>query len=72
MRFTALDIVLRLSDILLDIRGDIPRFEDFRPVPAAPAPNPGHIIRVLAAIVAAFAALSLTVWATVWLAIQLL
>ena len=72
MRFPALDIVLWLVDILLDVRGHIPRFEDFRPVPAAPASNPGHVMRVLAAIIAAFTALSLTVWATVWLAIQLL
>jgi len=68
MRFPALDIVLWL----LDVRGHIPRFEDFRPVPAAPAPSPGHAVRVLAAIIAVFAALSLAVWATVWLAIQLL
>jgi hypothetical protein len=72
MRFPALDIILWLTEIVLDVRGHIPRFEDFRPVPAAPAVGPSHAMRVLAAIVAVFAALSLAVWAAVWLAIQLL
>lgn len=70
MRFPAIEIVLWLSGIVLDIRGHIPRFEDFRPVPAAPSPR--NAMRVLAAIVAASAMLSLAVWAAVWLAIQLL
>jgi len=40
-------------------------------MPAAPAAGSGHIMRALAAIVALFAALSLALWATVWLVIQL-
>jgi hypothetical protein len=68
MALFALDFVLRL----LDVRGHIPRFDDFRPVPAVPSAGAGHLVRALAIAVAVFAALSLAVWGTVWLAIQLL
>jgi len=64
MGLLALDIVLQL----LGVRGHIPRFDDFRPAPAAPGPG---IIRILAAMVAVFAVLSLSVWAMVWLAIEI-
>ena len=64
----ALDLVLWLTGI----RGHIPRFDDFRPVPAAPTAGAGHIVRVLAITATVFAALSLAVWGTVWIAIQLL
>ena len=67
MDHLALDSVLSL----LGVRGHNPRFEGFRPMPAAPAAGSGHIMRALAAIVALFAALSLALWATVWLVIQL-
>ena len=64
----ALDLVLWL----IGIRGHIPRFDDFRPVPAAPAAGANHLVRVLAVMAAVFAALSLAVWGTVWIAIHLL
>ena len=64
----ALDLVLWLAGI----RGHIPRFDDFRPVPAAPATGANYLMRVLAIMASVFAALSLAVWGTVWIAIQLL
>ncbi|MGX1319945.1 hypothetical protein AB7M17_003398 [Bradyrhizobium sp. USDA 377] len=64
----ALDLVFWLAGI----RGHIPRFDDFRPVPAAPAAGAGHLARVLAIMATVFAALSLAVWGTVWMAISLL
>ncbi|MET4171163.1 hypothetical protein ABIB99_002252 [Bradyrhizobium sp. LA6.1] len=68
MASLALDLVLWLTGV----RGHIPRFDDFRPVPAAPAVGAGYLVRVLAITAAIFAALSLAVWGTVWIAIQLL
>ncbi|MDN4984777.1 hypothetical protein QY049_16350 [Bradyrhizobium sp. WYCCWR 13022] len=64
----ALDLVLWLAGI----RGHIPRFDDFRPVPVAPAPGANHLVRVLAVVAAVLAVVSLAVWATVWIAIELL
>jgi hypothetical protein len=64
----ALDLVLWF----IGVRGPIPRFDDFRPVPAAPAAGANHLTHVLAIMAAIFVALSLAVWGTVWLAIQLL
>ncbi len=64
----ALDLVLWLTGI----RGHIPRFDDFRPMPAAPAAGAGYIVRMLAIMAAVLVALSLAVWGTVWIAIQLL
>jgi hypothetical protein len=61
-----LDLVLWLTSV----RGHIPRFDDFRPVPAPPAA--GYIVRALAIMATVLAALSLAVWGTVWIAIQLL
>jgi hypothetical protein len=63
----AFDLVLRLAGV----RGHIPRFDDFRPLPDAPATGAGYLARALAIIGAVFAALSLAVWGTVWMAIQL-
>ncbi|MDA9436643.1 hypothetical protein [Bradyrhizobium sp. CCBAU 51627] len=63
----ALDLVLWLAGI----RGHIPRFDDFRPVPVTPAGG-GHRVRVLAIVIVALAVLSLAVWGTVWIAIELL
>ncbi|MCK1276768.1 hypothetical protein IVB46_16210 [Bradyrhizobium sp. 61] len=64
----ALDLVLWL----IGVRGHIPRFDDFRPIPAASTAGAGYIVRILAITAAIFAALSLAVWGTVWIAIQLL
>jgi hypothetical protein len=64
----ALDLVLWLTDV----RGHIPRFDDFRPVHASPTAGAGSVVRVLAIVASLLAALSLAVWGTVWIAIQLL
>ncbi|KQT24904.1 MAG: hypothetical protein ACOY3N_14595 [Bradyrhizobium sp.] len=66
MRLFALELILSL----LDVRGHIPRFDDFRPAPATPAT--AGIVRALAAAIAVFAVLSLAIWGTVWLAVQLI
>ncbi len=65
MRLLALELILSL----LDVRGHIPRFDDFRPAPVAPAP--AGTARTLATAIAVFAVLSLAIWATVWLASHL-
>lgn len=67
MRLFALELILSL----LEVRGHIPRFDDFRPAPAAPAPI-GGMVRALAAAIAVFVALSLAIWGLVWLAVNLL
>ncbi|MDA9413250.1 MULTISPECIES: hypothetical protein [unclassified Bradyrhizobium] len=64
----ALDLVLWLAGI----RGHIPRFDDFRPVPVAPAAGANRLVPMLVIIAAVLAALSLAVWGTVWIAIELL
>ena len=66
MRLFALELILSL----LDVRGHIPRFDDFRPTPVAPAP--GGVVGALAAAVTVFAALALAIWGLVWLAMHLL
>ncbi|MCK1720471.1 hypothetical protein [Bradyrhizobium sp. 141] len=63
MRLLALELIFSL----LDIRGHIPRFDDFRPAPVAPAPTG----TARAAAIAAFAVLSLAIWAAVQLATHL-
>jgi hypothetical protein len=65
MRLLALELILSL----LDVRGHIPRFDDFRPAPAAPAA--GGVVRALAAAIAVFVVLSLAIWGTVGLAVYL-
>ncbi|MGY8709098.1 hypothetical protein RAD16_25435 [Bradyrhizobium sp. 18BD] len=67
MASLALDLVLWLTGV----RGHIPRFDDFRPAPAAPTVGVSYIVRVLAITAVVFAALSLALWGTVWIAIQL-
>jgi hypothetical protein len=67
MTLLALDLVLWLTGV----RGHIPRFDDFRPVPARSVGS-AHLVRVLAIMATVFAVLSLAVWGTVWIAIQLL
>lgn len=67
MASLAIDLVLWL----IGVRGHIPRFDDFRPVPAAPTAGVSHIVRVLAITAVVFAALSLALWGMVWIAIQL-
>ncbi|MCK1383713.1 hypothetical protein [Bradyrhizobium sp. 21] len=64
----ALDLVLWLTGV----RDHIPRFDDFRPVPSAPAAGTGHLVRVMIITAAVVATVSLAVWGTVWIAIQLL
>ncbi|HXH44763.1 MAG TPA: hypothetical protein VNK51_13050 [Bradyrhizobium sp.] len=66
MRLLALELVLSL----LDVRGHIPRFDDFRPAPAAPAS--AGVVSALAAAIAVFAALALAIWGLVWLVMYLL
>ena len=68
MGLFVLDIVLSA----LGVRGHIPHCDDFRPVPSVTSANSSLLVKVLTAFVAVFAALSLAVWTTVWLAIQLL
>lgn len=68
MASLVLDLVLWLAGI----RGHIPPFDDFRPVPVAPTTGATHVVRVLAIVAAVLAALSLAVWGTVWIAIELL
>ncbi len=69
MGLFVLDVVLWL----LGVRGHIPRFDDFRPVPATPVPGAGGaVMRMLATVIVVLAVLSLAVWAAVWLAIRLL
>jgi hypothetical protein len=64
--------VLDVIFSVFGIRGHIPRFDDFRPVPSAASARSASLMRVLAAVLAGFTMLSLTVWTTVWLAMQLL
>ncbi|MDA9422277.1 MULTISPECIES: hypothetical protein [Bradyrhizobium] len=66
MRLLALELILSL----LDVRGHIPRSDDFRPAPATPAP--AGLVRALAAAIVVLVGLSLAIWGTVWLAIYLL
>jgi hypothetical protein len=69
MALFALDIVLWL----LGVRGHIPRFDEFRPVPATPVPGAsGAVLRMLAAVIVGLGLLSLAVWCAVWLALRLL
>jgi hypothetical protein len=65
MRLLALELILSL----LDVRGHIPRFDDFRPAPATPAA--GGVVRALAAAIAVFVVLSLAIWGTVGLVMYL-
>lgn len=64
-----LELILPLLS-LLEVRGHIPRFDDFRPAPAASVPV--GVVRALSAAIAVFAALALALWGLVWLAIALL
>lgn len=66
MASLALDLVLWLTDV----RGHIPRFDEFRPLPAVTATGISSIVRVLAITATVLAALSLAIWGTVWIAIQ--
>jgi hypothetical protein len=64
----ALDLVLWFTGV----RGHIPRFDDFRPVPVVPTAGASSLMRILAVMAAVIAVLTLTVWGTVWVAIRLL
>lgn len=66
MRLLAFELIFSL----LDVRGHIPRFDDFRPAPVEPAP--AGTARILAAAIAVFVLLSLAIWAIVRLATRLI
>lgn len=68
MGLLILDVVLWL----LGVRGHIPRSDGFRPVPSETSASRSALSRILVTLIAVFAVLSLAVWTTVWLAIQLL
>ena len=69
MALFALDIVLWL----LGVRGHIPRFDEFRPVPSTPVPEAGGaVMRMLASVIVGLGLLALGVWCAVWLALRLL
>ena len=62
--------VLEVMFWILDVRGHIPQFDDYRRFPTEPSPAAGAsplIILVVRVALVAFA-----VWAAVWLAIRLL
>jgi len=61
MRLLALELILSL----LNVRGHIPRFDDFRPPPVAAAP--AGTARILAAAIAVLVTLALAIWAVVGL-----
>lgn len=66
--------VLEAAIWILGIRGHIPHSGDFGPAPddSSFAANTSPLARALAAFVVTVAALSLALWAAVWLAIKLL
>ncbi len=66
--------VLELALWMLGIRGHIPQYGDYHPIPAASSKGgPGaRLALVLAVFVAVLAVLAMMVWAAVWLAIRLL
>lgn len=69
MGLFVLDVVLWL----LGVRGHIPQFDDFHPVPATSLPGAGGaVMRMLATIIVVLAAVSLAIWAAVWLTLRLL
>ena len=61
--------LLALTLTLLGVRGHIPRFDDFRPIPA-PNANMAPLFRAMGAIVALFAVLALAIWVMVWFAVE--
>jgi hypothetical protein len=69
MALFALDVVLWL----LGVRGHIPRFDEFRPVPVTPVPGAsGAVLRMLVGVIIGLGLLALAVWCAVWLALRLL
>lgn len=66
--------ILEAAIWILGIRGHIPHSGDFGPAPedSSFAATNSSLGRALAAFVATVAALSLALWAAVWLAIKLL
>ncbi len=64
--------VLQVMLWILDIRGHIPKFEDYRPVPTGRSPAASPLVRTLTVLVVTVAVVALAVWAAVWLAIHLL
>ncbi len=66
--------VLELAFWVLGIRGHIPQYGDYRPIPAASSFGAGstRLLLILAAFVAVLALLALVVFTATWLAIRLL
>jgi hypothetical protein len=65
--------VLEVAFWILGIRGHIPRFDDgrpFRPMPSS-TDHSGTLLRTLALIVVPVAVVALSLWAAVWLSINL-
>jgi hypothetical protein len=57
---------------ILDVRGHIPQFDDYRPFPAEPSPAANPLVRTLTVLAVTVAFVALAIWAAVWLAIHLL
>jgi hypothetical protein len=66
--------VLEVMLWILDIRGHIPQFDDYRRFPAEPSPaaGAGPLVRTLTVLAVTLAVVALAIWAAVWLAIRLL
>lgn len=66
--------VLELALWMLGIRGHIPQYGDYHPIPAASSPRGSgtRLALILAVFVVVFAVLAMMVWVAVWLAITLL
>ena len=64
--------VVEMVFCFLGVRGHIPRFDDYRPLPAAPSSPASALVRTLTALVVTVAFVAFAVWAAVWLAIRLL
>lgn len=67
MGLFVLDVIFWLSGA----HGQISRLDDVRPVSAQTSAGRMPLMGILAVFVGVFAVLSLAVWVTVWLAIQL-
>jgi hypothetical protein len=66
--------VVEMVFCFLGVRGHIPHFDDYRPLPAAPSSpaSAGALVRTLTVLVVTVAFVAFAVWAAVWLAIRLL
>ncbi len=66
--------VLELAFWMLGIRGHIPQYGDYHPIPAASSSAGGatRLVLILAAVAAGLAVLAMMVWVAVWLTLRLL